>query len=104
MTDVENFHKHPMHEAGLRILLADLAHQIRSARQVGETHELTYRLRLLYPAIRLPDEEFEAYFDAVNRAVPPAKFRKAHAWVLEILEHALESTRHPDIGDGDVAE
>lgn len=104
MTDIENTHRHPLHTIGIHIIIAALAYRLRSASPSDTPSDLRYRLKLLLPSVTMTDDEFESYFDGLNRADPPPKRRVAHMWVLEILEHALESTSYPDLrGDDDVA-
>ncbi|WP_127753898.1 hypothetical protein [Devosia sp. 1566] len=93
---------HPLHRIGLAILVAELAHVVRMDRDANVRRLATYRLRLLYPAVRMTDEKLETHFDKINRELPSPDFRLAHAQCVDILQHALESYPGPELDD-DVA-
>lgn len=93
----------PLHRVGVYILIADLAFQLRTTEDRDAGNNIRYRLRLLYAAGTMTDAELEAYFEGLNRADAPANRRIAHCWVLDVLEHTLESPAFPDLGGDDVA-
>ncbi|HEY8575190.1 MAG TPA: hypothetical protein VIL88_02500 [Devosia sp.] len=92
----------PLHRIGLLILAVDTRYRHDAAETGHERDVLAFRYRRLTTSVLMTDAKLETAYDGLNRANLPARFRMEQCRVLELLEHRLESTPDPILGDDDV--